>query len=122
MGTIDSAQVKALMEWLLEHYTGKTAERRRTILSRAARYWGAVECRLVESKGKLSARQFFLLLEEVVVDEMRKSRLDLLARAKFAADGEQITETRLVLDDDTEEEQQVTQFLDMAGDGLIEVS
>jgi Holliday junction resolvase RusA-like endonuclease len=58
----------------------------------------------------------------VVVDEMRKARLDLLARAKFAADGEQITETRLVLDDDADEEQQVTQFLDMAGDGLIEVS
>lgn len=52
---------------------------------------------------------------------MRAARLDLLARAKFAADGEQITETRLLLDDDAEEEAQVTQFLDMVGDGLIEV-
>lgn len=56
-----------------------------------------------------------------MVDETRAMRLDLLARAKFAKDGEQITETRLLLAEDFEEDQQVAQLSGLVGDGLIEV-
>jgi hypothetical protein len=60
-------------------------------------------------------------MEEVVVEEMRKARLDLLARAKFARDGEQLTESRLVLDDEYQEYRQTDQFRDLIGDGMVEV-
>lgn len=57
-----------------------------------------------------------------MVDEVRAAWLDLLARAKFAKDGEQITETRQLLDEDFEDEQMASQFVDLVGDGLIEVA
>lgn len=60
-------------------------------------------------------------MEEVVVEEVRKQRLDLAARAEFAQDGEQITETRMLLDDDYEDDQRFRQFGAALGDGVIEV-
>jgi len=109
------------VRWLLERYTGKTAERRRLILSRAAAYWGAVERALMQFS-KLSARQAFLVMEEAVVDEMRKQRLDLAARVDFTPEGEQITETRLLLDEDYEQDLSIRNLGAAMGDGLVEVS
>ena len=55
------------------------------------------------------------------MEEMRAQRLDLLARAKFAKDGEQITETRLLLAEGYEEDQAAAQLSELVGDGLAEV-
>lgn len=105
----------------MERYTGKNVASRRLILSRAAAYWGAVELCFAQCRGKLSARQAFLLMEEVVIDEMRKQRLDIAARVDFTPEGDSITETRRLLDEDYEEDLSIRNLGAAIGDGMVEV-
>lgn len=96
---IDSRQLPDIVDWLLELYTGKTDEERRIILSQARVLWSAVEVKMIAVEDKLTARQAFLIMEEVIVEETRKSQLDYAARAKFAKEDEDIRESRTIINE-----------------------
>lgn len=91
-------------------------------MSRAAAHWGAVELCFAQCRHKLSARQAFLLMEEVVVEEARKARRDLAARVDFTPEGESIVETRQLLDEDYSEDRSIRNLGAAMSDGLVEVS
>lgn len=95
---IDVRQVPYLFDWILEFYTGKSAYDRRVLLVNAAQCWGAVENRLSQLRG-ISAREAFLVIEEVIVEESRKQQIDLHARIKFTKENQPIYESRNLLND-----------------------
>lgn len=94
---IDPRQIPDIIEWLLELYSGKTEESRKAILAHAIQIWPTIEYRLIMA-GDVSVREAFLIMEEAVVDEVRKQQLDLAARSKFAKPKQRIKETRAILD------------------------
>lgn len=95
--------------------------------------WSTVELELMRLPREPSQRQLLLLIEEVMVREVRASRLDFAARVPFTEREHSISETRgilremLDLDPETEEQRQqkaAAQTMDamaaMMGGGQIE--
>lgn len=97
MGVVDPRQIPDIMDWLLELYTGKEVEERTAILHQAQSMWPAIEREMI-GKGNISAREAFLIMEEVIVEEVRNAQLDLAARAPFAKPKTRINETRSYVD------------------------